>query len=131
MEQNKPVQGIRGLDSGTSPESRPRAALGLAPVMYERQGPEDEDSDGDLLLGAAGWATNKIFGDSGYTKLGSRSMHAIKTEAKRGKDRALSLMQVLSVSMDTREVENAAEQLRRQLGTSPYGNAPHAGKILR
>merc|ERR1711990_976398 len=28
--------------------------------------------------------------------------------------------------MDTNEVENAAEQLRRQLNTRPYGNAPHA-----
>ena len=134
-EQNKPVERIRGLDSGTSQESRPRAALGLAQVMYpgqhERQDPEDDDSDGDLLLGAAGWERNRIFGDSGYTKLGSRSVHAVKTEAKRGKDRALSLMQVLSVSMDTREVENAAEQLRRQLGTRPYGNAPHAGEILK
>ena len=104
-------------------------------MQHKEQDPEDDDSECDQLLDAErdriSGVRNSLFGNSGYTKLGNRPVHAIKTEAKRGKDRALSLLQVLSVSMDTNEVENAAEQLRRQLNTRPYGNAPHAGKKCR
>ena len=40
--------------------------------------------------------------------------------------RAQNLLEILSVSMDNTEVENASESLRRQLDNRPYGNSTDA-----
>mmetsp|Transcript_62687 Transcript_62687/g.91909 ORF Transcript_62687/g.91909 Transcript_62687/m.91909 type:complete len:324 (-) Transcript_62687:823-1794(-) len=50
----------------------------------------------------------------------------VKKAATQGKIRAQNLLEVLSVSMDNTEVENAGEFLRRQLDNRPYGNSADA-----
>ena len=82
----------------------------------------DEDEE-DTLLGVAGVGG----GMNSYQQLNSRQAKVVKVEAQRGKDRALNLLQVLTVSMDVHTVEAAGETLRCQLGTRPYGNDPSAG----
>ena len=82
----------------------------------------DEDEE-DTLLGVAGVGG----GRNSYQQPNSRQATVVKVEVQRGKDRALNLLQVLTVSMDVHKVETAGETLRRQLGTRPYGNDPSAG----
>ncbi len=82
----------------------------------------DEDEE-DTLLGVAGVGG----GRHTYQQLNSHQATVVRVEAQRGKDRALNLLQVLTVSMDMHKVEIAGETLRRQLGIRPYGNDPSAG----
>ena len=91
---------------------------------------EDKVHEDDALLGAvaAGQVLGSRRGSAGLVKKGlsSAEMKEIKTAAKQGKDHALKLLHVMSVSMDTREVEKASVKLRAQLDNRPYGHTGDA-----
>ena len=94
---------------------------------------EDKVHEDDALLGAvaAGQVLGSRRGSAGLVQLvkkglSSAEMKEIKTAAKKGKDHALKLLHVMSVSMDTREVEKASVKLRAQLDNRPYGHTGDA-----
>jgi len=105
----------------------PNTATERGQASTQDYGYVDDADEEDNLLGVAG----AVSGRNGYQQLNKRQATAVKVNAERGKDRALSLLQVLSVGMDEHQVESAGEMLMRQLGTRPYGNDPDAGLVSR